>query len=128
MIDPQITKNFHLKEWKTHDGTGVPWDLIDNVTKCAKNLQALRDEIGKPITIISGFRNLTYNTKIGSKPTSQHVKGTAADIKVRGMSPQDVANAIEELIKQGKMDQGGVGVYKSFTHYDCRGTRARWRG
>ena len=110
MIDPQITKNFHLKEWKTHDGTGVPWDLIDNVTKCAKNLQALRDEIGKPITIISGFRNLTYNTK------------------VRGMSPQDVANAIEELIKQGKMDQGGVGVYKSFTHYDCRGTRARWRG
>lgn len=128
MMDPQLTKNFHIKEWRCHDGTDVPWSLVENVTKCATNLQALRNALGKAVTIISGFRSGAYNDSIGSKRTSQHIKGFAADIRVAGVSPTEVASLIEGLIKDGDMDQGGVGVYNSFTHYDCRGTKARWKG
>jgi uncharacterized protein YcbK (DUF882 family) len=46
------------------------------------------------------------------------------------MAPAEVAAVIERLIDEGKMEQGGIGVYDEdgFTHYDCRGTRARWKG
>ena len=52
--------------------------------------------------------------------------GNAADIVVQGMTPKKVAQFIENLIKEGKMKQGGVGIYDTFTHYDIRGVRARW--
>ena len=52
----------------------------------------------------------------------------AADIKISGMSPHEVKALIEELIRDGKMMKGGVGLYQTFTHYDVRGRNARWRG
>lgn len=125
-LDPQLTKNFHIKEWRCHDGTGVPWDLVENVIKCATNLQALRDEVGKAVTLISGYRNKTYNTKIVGASNSQHMLGLAADIRVNGIRPMELASLIETLIKDGRMMQGGLGTYSSFVHYDCRGTKARW--
>jgi uncharacterized protein YcbK (DUF882 family) len=130
MIDPQLTENFSLTEWKCHDGTQCPFDLVENVKECAQNLQALRNAIKKPIYIISGYRNPTYNNRIGGAKKSYHMTGKAADIRVRGMSPGEVAAVIERLIDEGMMEQGGIGVYDEdgFTHYDCRGTRARWKG
>jgi hypothetical protein len=35
---------------------------------------------------------------------------------------------IENLIAQGKIIEGGVGIYPTFVHYDIRGTKARWSG
>ena len=58
---------------------------------------------------------------------SQHMKAKAADIRVRGMSMRRLKGAIEGLIKDQKIDQGGVGIYKSHVHYDIRGNKARWR-
>jgi hypothetical protein len=49
-------------------------------------------------------------------------------MKVKGMTPKQVLLVIERLIKEGKMMQGGIGVYNTFTHYDIRGTKARWNG
>jgi uncharacterized protein YcbK (DUF882 family) len=130
MIDPQLTPNFKITEWKCHDGTQVPYNLVDNVKQCAENLQVLRDTIEKPIYILSGYRNPTYNQRIGGAKKSYHMTGKAADIRVKGMTPAEVAAVIERLIEDGKMEQGGIGVYDEdgFTHYDCRGTRARWEG
>ena len=132
MIDGRLTDNFHLKEWKCKEGggTGVPWDLVPNVARCAKNLQALRDYLGRPITLISGWRGPLYNEKIGGAKKSQHLTGKAADIRVKGLDPVEVAEAIFSLIESGKMEEGGVGIYpkSNFVHYDCRGTKARWRG
>ena len=39
------------------------------------------------------------------------------------MTPLEVYNAIEKLIDDGDMLQGGLGLYDSFVHYDIRGTR-----
>jgi uncharacterized protein YcbK (DUF882 family) len=122
----KLEENFHIDEFKCRDGSSVPEEHIENIKELAKNLQVLRDYIDKPIVVISGYRSLQYNTSIGSKPTSQHVKSKAADIIVSGMTPLEVRNTIIKLIKEGKMKKGGVGVYSSFTHYDTRGYNARW--
>tara|TARA_R110001583_G_scaffold149216_1_gene301127 strand:+ start:860 stop:1270 length:411 start_codon:yes stop_codon:yes gene_type:complete len=123
-----LTKNFKISEFKCKDGTSVPDDLVDNVVLLCENLQALRDHIGKPIRVISGYRSPKYNRRIGGARRSQHMTAKAADIKVTGMSPSEVKEAIVELIKEGKMMKGGIGLYKTFTHYDVRGRNARWYG
>jgi uncharacterized protein YcbK (DUF882 family) len=124
----QLTANFTLAEFKCKDGCGVPDPLLDNVRELAANLQVLRDQIGKPIKIMSGYRTPEYNAKCGGETKSQHMEAKAADIIVTGMAPTEVCNAIKLLIGAGKMKQGGVGLYDGWVHYDVRGTRARWGG
>ena len=123
-----LTRNFSLHEFACRDGSQVPPELISNVTLLAENLQVLRDYIGKPIMVISGYRSPSYNTKIGGAKRSQHMVAKAGDLKVTGMHPDDVRSAILHLIEEGKMMQGGVGRYTTFTHYDVRGRKARWSG
>ena len=122
----KLTKNFSLEEFKCKDGSDIPNNVLSNIIELAKNLQVLRDTINKTISITSGYRSPKYNAKIGGVKNSQHVKGTASDIQIKGMTPKEVALVIEELIKSGKMKQGGIGVYPNFTHYDIRGVKARW--
>ena len=124
----QLTKNFRLSEFKCKDGTDVPDDLRENVQLLCDNLQVLRDHIGKPIRVISGYRSPKYNRRIGGAKRSQHMLAKAADIKVTGMSPSEVKAEIVKLIKEGKMMSGGIGLYTTFTHYDVRGRNARWYG
>tara|TARA_A100000164_G_C21777887_1_gene709520 strand:- start:422 stop:829 length:408 start_codon:yes stop_codon:yes gene_type:complete len=124
----KITQNFSLSEFRCKDGTDVPEELMDNVSLLCENLQVLRDEIGKPIRVISGYRSPKYNRRIGGARRSQHMTANAADIKVKGMTPAEVKAVIVDLIKEGKMMKGGVGLYTTFTHYDVRGRNARWYG
>ena len=122
----KITTNFSLEEFKCKDGSEIPNDVLPNIIELAKNLQVLRDAIGKSITINSGYRSPKYNAKIGGVKDSQHVKGKASDLRVSGMTPKELAEVIEKLIKRKKMKEGGIGIYPNFTHYDIRGTKARW--
>jgi uncharacterized protein YcbK (DUF882 family) len=122
----KLTKNFSLDEFKCNDGTDVPDELRDNVQELANNLQVLRDHFNKPISINSGYRSPKHNKKVGGSPKSQHLLATAADITVDGYKPSEVYKAIVQLIEEGKMKEGGLGRYNSFTHYDIRGTKARW--
>lgn len=122
----KLTKNFSLEEFKCKDGSDIPNNVLSNIIELAKNLQVLRDTINKTISITSGYRSPKYNAKIGGVKNSQHVKGTASDIQIKGMTPKEVALVIEGLIESGKMKQGGIGVYPNFTHYDIRGVKARW--
>jgi len=122
----RLTTNFHIREFKCKDGTKVPIELEDNVRLLAEQLQALRDHIGIPIHINSAYRTENYNEKIGGSPKSQHKLAKAADIVTSKYTPKQLASIIKKLIKDGKMKQGGVGIYPSFVHYDVRGTEARW--
>ena len=122
----KITKNFDLKEFACNDGTTVPDILLPNVIELAKNLQVIRDALGKPVHINSGYRTVDYNKKVGGVSNSQHVIAKAADITVSGLTPKEVHAVIEGLIAQGKVRQGGLGLYDTFVHYDVRGTKARW--
>tara|TARA_B100000674_G_scaffold428578_1_gene383904 strand:+ start:306 stop:713 length:408 start_codon:yes stop_codon:yes gene_type:complete len=127
-MDMKLEENFSLSEFICRDGSVVPEELMDNVRLLAKNLQVLREHVGKPVIIISGYRSPKYNRKIGGAKKSQHMQAKAADIKIPGMSPAEVKATIVELIKEGKMHSGGIGLYTTFTHYDVRGWNARWYG
>ena len=122
----RLTKNFHLCEFACNDGVPVPEELIPNVQMLADNLQVLRDFVGVPISINSAYRHKEYNRSVGGSSRSQHLYAKASDIVVKGMPSNLVYELIEELIKDGKMKQGGLGSYDSFTHYDVRKTKARW--
>lgn len=121
----KLTENFSLSEFNKH-GFDMPQEVLDNIKMLAVQLEIIRAHFNAPIRINSGYRNLEYNRNIGSKDTSQHIKGTAADIVIEGVTPDEVADAIEFLIMEGMLKEGGVGRYNSFTHYDIRGIRARW--
>jgi len=132
----QITENFSKHEFETApsasrlhlpaDVNHIPNDKLPHIIELATNLQALRDEIGLPITILSSYRSPEYNQKVGGVKNSMHMQGKAADIVIAGLPLPTLHNVIEKLIKIGVMKQGGLGLYKSFIHYDVRGTRARW--
>ena len=120
-----LSEHFSLDELNKHK-FDIPDEVLDNLKMLAVQLEIIRAHFNAPVIINSGYRNLEYNRNIGSKDTSQHVKGTAADIVIKDVSPDEVADALEFLINTGMLKEGGVGRYNTFTHYDIRGTRARW--
>ena len=128
-IDPgQLTRNFHIDEFKCRDGSDVPKEYIENVRTLCENLQVIRETVDQPIRVISGYRTPDYNKKIKGAKKSQHMLAKAADIRIRGMSPRKVRAVIIGLIKKGQISSGGVGLYRTFVHYDIRGRNARWYG
>ena len=123
----QLTKNFNSKEFDCKDGTKVPEKFLLNAKEVADNLQVLRDYLEVPVSITgSGYRTAKHNKKVGGAKFSQHLTASGADINAKGYEPKQLAEVIELLILNGKMKQGGIGVYPNFVHYDVRGTKARW--
>ena len=124
----KLTNNFSKKEFDSKDGAEMPNDVLMNVQKLASQLQILRNNINKPITINSGYRSPEHNDSIkNSSSNSQHILGKAADIKVKGISTRILAALIEDLINDGDMLQGGLGIYDTFVHYDvAKGKKRRW--
>ena len=122
----RITENFSLSEFDCKDGSELPTALLPNVLDLADNLQVLRDYLGVPISINSAYRTLEHNRNIKGSTNSQHLLAKAADIVVESKTPEQVANIIKYLISEGKMTQGGLKAYNTFTHYDIRGHKARW--
>jgi uncharacterized protein YcbK (DUF882 family) len=113
----KLTNNFNLNEFNKHNFP-LTETILRNIQELAKNLQVLRDEVKKPIKITSGFRDPSFNKKIGGATQSRHITGQAADLKIEGYTPKQVAAIIEKLIAAGKMKQGGLGIYSTWIHYD----------
>ena len=68
---------------------------LANLQKLAEFLEQVKTTLdGKPIMINSAFRSKQVNDSVGSKDTSQHRLGYAADFKVPGMTPDQVVRAI----------------------------------
>lgn len=115
-----ISKNFRVREFRCQDGSDVVFiesDLVDI-------LQKIRDHFGKAVTITSAFRTASHNKKVGGATYSQHLYGTAADIKVSGVTASAVADFAETLMP----NTGGIGRYSTFTHVDVRSIKSRWNG
>ena len=68
---------------------------LANLKRLAEFLEAVKTVLGgKPIMVNSAFRSKAVNDAVGSKDTSQHRTGCAADIRVPGMTPDEVVKAI----------------------------------
>jgi hypothetical protein len=71
-----------------------PVFAVENLKRLCAILEDVRHTVGKPIKVTSGYRCPTLNSVIGSKGTSQHVLGCAADIKVEDVTPDELMKAI----------------------------------
>jgi uncharacterized protein YcbK (DUF882 family) len=116
--DIQLSKNFKLSEFVCPEGRNEVYVDMKLIAK----LQQLRDLVGKPVIVLSGYRSPSYNGLIGGAKNSRHMMGDAADIKVSGLTPSEVAKLAE------KIGFDGIGVYYSWTHVDTRGYKAKWNG
>ena len=96
-----MTPHFTLAELtatshRQFDNTPNETELA-NLQKLAEFLEQVKTLLdGKPIMINSAFRSKQVNDSVGSKDTSQHRLGYAADIRVPGMTPDQVVRAIIE--------------------------------
>jgi uncharacterized protein YcbK (DUF882 family) len=122
----KMTKNFSVHEFNSKDGTPVPEELFPNLETLAKNLQVIRDHIGEPLQILSGYRSPAHNKKVGGKKASYHMKAMAADLTCKSLTPRKLHTLILTLIKQGKVKNGGLGLYPGFVHYDIGPANRRW--
>ena len=117
----KLTDHFTLDEFQSKDGAAMPAEVAINIYRVAMELEVLRRRVGKRITINSGYRSPAHNAAVGGAQNSQHMKGTAADIVVDGMKPEEVAATIQALADQNKMQVGWMKIYPSFVHFDIRG-------
>jgi hypothetical protein len=95
----QLSEHFTLEELtatshREFDNTPKASELA-NLMRLAAMLEQVKTVLGgKPVMINSGFRSKQVNDSVGSKDTSQHRIGCAADIRVPGMTPNEVVKAI----------------------------------
>lgn len=113
----QIETHFKVKEFACKDGSPVVF--IDEYLVTI--LDILRNTLGKPIIITSGYRTPEWNAKCGGAKYSYHMRGMAADIRVDGMTPKEVANRLNRIVP----DECGIIVYKSWVHFDVRTAKYR---
>jgi len=94
-----VTPHFTLAELtrtdpRTLDNTPDPAALA-NLHRLAAFLEQVREVLGgRPVMITSGYRSAAVNAACGSRESSQHRLGCAADIRVPGMSPDAVVRAL----------------------------------
>ena len=125
--DRRLAPDFKVRELRCRDGSDTV--MVDETLTVV--LQCIREHFGKPVTITSGYRTAAHNAAVGGAKSSQHLLGRAADIRVQGVSVEDVAAYAESLMP----DWGGVGRYPvqagrapGWVHVDTRADKARWRG
>ena len=121
-----MTKNFTLEGDLNKPGFELPAQVRANLFELGTNLEVLRAHFNMPVIVNSAYRSPKHNDLVGGSKNSQHLLGNAADIAIKGVPSGEVADAIEFLIEMGLMKEGGLGRYNTFTHYDIRGTKARW--
>lgn len=92
---------------------------IANLIRLCEVLEQVRSILNKPIIISSGFRSKPVNDAVGSRDTSQHRRGCAADFKVPGMTSKQVVEAIMDT--DVPYDQL-IDEYSSWVHFSVPNT------
>ena len=112
----KITENFSREEFVCKCGCG----LMAINPAIVQRLQVIRDIVGKPISILSGYRCKKHNEEVGGAKESQHMMGNAVDFNIEEHSMGHLAIMLDKW-------SGGFHFYQSenFIHIDI-GLRRRW--
>jgi zinc D-Ala-D-Ala carboxypeptidase len=102
----QLTKNFSLYEMlysntanrlQIHEQYFPNEEVVERLTHlCQHVLQPLRNSLGQPIIITSGYRCRRLNQALGGSTNSQHIKGEAADLIVSKMTVEELYQHIKK--------------------------------
>lgn len=114
----KVGQHFKVKEFACKDGSQVVF-IDDHLVSI---LDILRNQVGKPVHINSGYRTPTRNKDVGGAKYSYHMRGMAADIRINGMSAKEIANKLNAIVSP---DECGIIVYKSWVHLDTRSKKYR---
>ena len=114
----QDTKNFKVSEFACkHCGAN---EIDQRVLNMA---QEIRDYLGVPVRVNSGYRCATHNANVGGVKNSKHVLGKACDLSCE-LGSAKMFQAVKELREQGKLQDLDYCIkYKTFIHIDCGGKR-----
>lgn len=134
----QLSKNFTLNELiksdiairKNIDNTPDNQIIINLTTLANKVLQPIRDHYNKSVNINSCYRSPEVNALVGGSKTSDHCKGYAADIEIKGINNPDIAKwiianlkftqLILEFYVKGVPDSGWVHVSYDPLNLKCQ--------
>lgn len=108
----KLARHFKVKEFACKDGSQVVF--IDDYL--CTILDILRNKIGKPVIITSGYRTPEWNKKCNGAKYSYHMRGMAADIRVDGMSAKELAKELDKIVE----NSCGIIVYNNWVHFDVR--------
>jgi uncharacterized protein YcbK (DUF882 family) len=118
----KISQHFARSEFACQCGTcPQSTDPTVDVTLIAI-LEELRRNFNTPITVTSGVRCKSHNASVGGSVVSKHLEGKAADVLLKGVTPDRVYKYLFERYP----DSYGFGKYETFTHIDSRSLKARW--
>lgn len=103
----KLSKDFHDYEFSCPccDKNKVAGELV-------AKLQQLRDKIGQPIHITSGYRCVVENKKVGGHSKSPHILGKGVDIQVEYLTPIALASITRHI------DNIRLGIYPNHLHID----------
>jgi uncharacterized protein YcbK (DUF882 family) len=113
----QLARHFKVKEFACKDGSPVVF--IDDYLYTI--LDILRQKLGKPVIITSGYRTPAWNAKCGGAKYSYHMRGMAADIRVGGMTTKELAKELDKIVE----NNCGIIVYNNWVHFDVRNKKYR---
>ena len=119
-----LTEHFTLEELTVtshREFDNTPNDAeIENLTRLAEFLEQVKIVLGnKPVMINSAFRSKQVNDSVGSKDSSQHRVGCAADIRVPGMTPNQV---IQTIMQSDIQYDQIIREFDSWTHISIPNT------
>ena len=112
------TNNFKVSEFacKCCGGNHIDQRVLDMA-------QTIRDELGVPVRVNSGYRCEEHNRRVGGVKGSKHTKGLAADLSCSKGS-KVMFDTVKKLHSEGKLPNLDYCIrYKSFIHIDCGGRR-----
>jgi len=115
--EKMVSKYFKRKEFACKCGCG--FSAVD--AELLAVLEDLRIYFLNPLVINSGCRCETHNKKIGGANKSYHIRGMAADIRIKNISTADISAYLEKKYH----NKYGIGKHKTFIHIDVR--QNSWR-
>jgi len=110
-----VSKHFKISEFYCKCCGKVKVDSI-----LVQMLDRLRDWLGTPLYVTSGYRCASHNRAVGGADKSYHMKGQAADVHCKG---EKTVKEIAEMAR--RVGFGGIKEYKNFVHVDI-GPKRSW--
>lgn len=110
-MQTMLSKHFRTREFQTGNCNFV---IVSNML--LRVLDSLRDKIGEPIYINSGYRTPEHNKAVGGSTLSYHMYGMAADIRADRHTPKQLYTILDDMLD----GWGGLEEHNTFLHVDVR--------